>query len=164
MYYETQKYGSLEIKVSLKKFISNGAIFKEPLHKDEIVKLLRIVDRDLKEATNCCHEIDWQFAIAYNAALQLATIVLRSAGYRASTKVGHHWATFTVLPEILGDDSSDIANYFNDCRTKKHHRIYRFWSNLSTRSPKAHSGSSSIQNKSSFLVRRFQSPLKHLPN
>lgn len=109
----------MEIKVSLKKFISNGAIFKEPLHKDEIVKLLRIVDRDLKEATNCCHEIDWQFAIAYNAALQLATVVLRSAGYRASTKVGHHWATFTVLPEILGDDSRDIANYFNDCRTKR---------------------------------------------
>jgi len=105
--------------VSLKKFISNGIIFKQPLHKDEITKLLKIVDRDIKEASHSCHEIDWQFAIAYNAALQLATVVLRGAGLRASTKVGHHWATFTVLPDIFGDDCRAIADYFNDCRTKR---------------------------------------------
>ncbi len=105
--------------MSLKKFISNGIISKQPVHKDEIARLLKIVDRDIKEAVHACHEADWQFAIAYNAALQLATIVLRTAGYKASTKAGHHWATFTVLPDILGDDCRDTADYFNDCRTKR---------------------------------------------
>lgn len=105
--------------MNLKKFISNGVIFKQPLHKDEIAKLLKIADRDIKEASLACHDIDWQFAIAYNAALQLATAVLRASGYRASTKVGHHWATFIVLPDLLGDDFREVADYFNDCRTKR---------------------------------------------
>lgn len=110
--------------MSLKKFISKGFILKEPLHKDEISRLLKIADRDIKEASHACHEIDWQFAIAYNAALQLATIVLRASGYRASTKVGHHWTTFAVLPDILGEDFYEVANYFNDCRTKRNATEY----------------------------------------
>jgi hypothetical protein len=105
--------------MSLKKFISNGVIFKQPLHKGEIAKLLKIVDRDIKEASQACHEIDWQFAIAYNAALQLATVVLRASAFRANTKVGHHWATFAVLPDILGDDFREVADFFNDCRNKR---------------------------------------------
>lgn len=110
--------------MSLKKFISNGFILKESIHKDTIAKLLKIADRDIKEASERCHEIDWQFAIAYNAALQLATLVLRVSGYRASTKVGHHWATFTVLPDILGEDFREVADYFNSCRTKRNTMEY----------------------------------------
>ena len=110
--------------MSLKKFISKGFIFEQPSNKEEIAKLFKIVDRDIREASERCHEIDWQFAIAYNAALQLATIVLRASGYRASTKAGHHWATFTVLPDILGEPFKEIANYFNDCRTQRT-RSYR---------------------------------------
>jgi uncharacterized protein (UPF0332 family) len=110
--------------MSLKKFISKGFVIKEPPQKDEISKLLKIADRDIKEASLACHEVDWQFAIAYNAALQLATAVLRHAGYRASTKVGHHWTTFSVLPDILGEDSLEAANYFNDCRIKRNTTEY----------------------------------------
>ena len=110
--------------MSLKKFISNGYIFEQPLAKDEIAKLLKIVDRDIKEASHNCHEVDWQFAIAYNAALQLATVVLRASGYKASTKVGHHWATFTVLPDLLGDEFREAADYFNDCRSKRNSLEY----------------------------------------
>jgi len=109
----------METRMSLKQFISNGYIFAQPLRNDEIAKLLKIVDRDIKEASHNCHEIDWQFAIAYNAALQLATIVLRASGYKASTKGGHHWATFSVLPDLLGDDFREAADYFNDCRARR---------------------------------------------
>lgn len=105
--------------MSLKKFISNGSIYTTPIKKDEISKLLRIADRDIKESSENCHEIDWQFAIAYNAALQLASVCLRASGYRASTKSGHHWVTFTVLPDILGDEFMKVADYFNECRLKR---------------------------------------------
>jgi uncharacterized protein (UPF0332 family) len=105
--------------VSLKKFISKGFILAHPLKEDEITRLLKIADRDITEASEKCHEIDWQFAIAYNAALQLASAVLRASGYRASTKVGHHWATFSVLPDVMGDDFRELADYFNDCRSKR---------------------------------------------
>lgn len=105
--------------MSLKKHISKGLIFEYATNKNEIDKMLRIANRDIKEASENCHEIDWQFAIAYNAALQLATAVLRASGHRASTKVGHHWVTFTMIPEILGDDFTKVANYFNECRVKR---------------------------------------------
>lgn len=110
--------------MSLKKYISKGFIVDNPPNNDEITKLLRIANRDIREASEKCHELDWQFAIAYNAALQLATVVLRASGYRASTKVGHHWVTFTVLPEILGDDFTKVANYFNECRVKRNTSEY----------------------------------------
>ncbi len=110
--------------MSLTKFISKGFLLEQPVNKDEIAKLLRIADRDIREASENCHEIDWQFAIAYNAALQLATVLLRVSGYRASTKVGHHWVTFTVLPDILGDDCIPTANYFNECRAKRNTSEY----------------------------------------
>ena len=110
--------------MNLKKFISNQVILKQPVHKGEIAKLLKIADRDIKEASLACHEIDWQFAIAYNAALQLATAVLRTSGYRASTKVGHHWVTFTILPDILGAEFREVADYFNDCRNKRNNVEY----------------------------------------
>jgi len=105
--------------MSLKKFISKGFLLEQPLQEGEVARLLKIADRDIKEASSRCHEIDWQYAIAYNAALQLATIVLRASGYRASTKVGHHWTTFSVLPDIMGDDFREMADYFNDCRSKR---------------------------------------------
>ena len=44
--------------------------------------LLRIVDRDLKDASILELSADRRFVTAYNAALRLATIVLRASGYR----------------------------------------------------------------------------------
>lgn len=105
--------------MSLKQFIAKGFIVAQATNKEELSRLLKIADRDIKESSENCHEVDWQFAIAYNAALQLATAILRASGYRASTKVGHHWATFTVLPTILGDEYQELADYFNTCRTKR---------------------------------------------
>lgn len=108
----------------LKKFIAKGYLIESTTDKSEIEKLLRIVERDIREATERCHETDWKFAISYNAALQLATAVVRSSGLRATTKVGHHWVTFTVLPELLGDEFLEVAEYFNQCRTKRNTSEY----------------------------------------
>jgi hypothetical protein len=119
-----QKFGYSEINVSLKKFIAKGHLSENATDKAELARLMRIVERDIREAAERCHEIDWQFAIAYNAALQLATLVVRASGYRASTKVGHHWVTFSVLPELLGDEFIQTAEYFNDCRAKRNTTEY----------------------------------------
>lgn len=119
-----RKFGSLGIKVDLKKYITKGFIVSSTADEEEISKLIRLAERDIREASQKCHETDWKFAIAYNAALQLATIALRASGYRATPKVGHHWVTFTVLPDILGDKFIDTANYFNECRAKRNTSEY----------------------------------------
>ena len=124
MCYESPKSGCLEIQVSFKKYINKGFILEAAIDKGEIAKLLRIADRDILEAAERCHDVDWQFAIAYNASLQLATVALRASGYRASTKAGHHWVTFALLPDILGDTFIDSADYFNACRIKRNTTEY----------------------------------------
>lgn len=110
--------------MSLKKFIAKGYLLESKADKEELVRLMRVVERDIREAKEKCHQTDWQFAIAYNAALQLATIVVRVSGYRATSKVGHHWITFTVLPDLLGDKYFKLAEYFNDCRAKRNTTEY----------------------------------------
>lgn len=61
-------------------YVRNGWLKAEPTSGDEINKLLAIVDRDLKDATESISP-DWQFGIAYNAVLKLCTILLRAEGY-----------------------------------------------------------------------------------
>lgn len=110
--------------MNLKQHIAKGFIVKSPVDKGEITKLIRLADRDIREASEKCHETDWQFVIAYNAALQLASIPIRASGYRATPKVGHHWVTFAVLPDILGDKFIEFSHYFNECRIKRNTSEY----------------------------------------
>lgn len=51
--------------------------------------LLRVADRDLADAEIPQLSSDRRFATAYNAALQMATIALYAAGFRACG-AGHH--------------------------------------------------------------------------
>jgi len=80
--------------------------------------LLRVVDRDLRDAAVTAISIDLRFQTAYQACLQLGTIVLAAVGVR-SVGQGHHWTTFKVLPDILGNDVQDLADYFDQCRGKR---------------------------------------------
>jgi hypothetical protein len=79
---------------------------------------MRLVERDLADAQVSGLSTDRRFVTAYNAALQLATIVLRASGYRASGP-GHHWTTIQVLPEIMGESERPRADYLDSCRRKR---------------------------------------------
>jgi hypothetical protein len=41
-----------------------------------------------------------------------------SEGYR-TVGAGHHATTFDFLAEALGEEHSDLVNYFDDCRRKR---------------------------------------------
>jgi len=53
---------------------------------------------------------DWQFNIAYNAALQPATAALAAAGYEAE-RVNHHYRVIHSLEFTLGIDSTVIRKF-----------------------------------------------------
>ncbi|MFQ5899443.1 MAG: hypothetical protein ACE5JN_14530, partial [Candidatus Methylomirabilia bacterium] len=61
---------------------------------------------------------DLRFTTAYQAMLQLATIVLAASGFR-TTGTGRHWVTLKVLPGLLGRGAQDLADYFDQCRNKR---------------------------------------------
>ena len=110
--------------MTLNQWESNGWLKAEPTSREEIGNLLAIVERDLKDARGEI-SLDWQFGIAYNAALKLCTILLRAQGYRA----GHglqHYRTITAMPLILGESRKDDAYYLDSCRKKRNTVEYDF--------------------------------------
>jgi len=46
--------------------------------------LFGVADRDLRDCQVRGLSADWRLNIAYNAALQIATVALAAAGYRAA--------------------------------------------------------------------------------
>lgn len=116
--------------MNLKSYIDSQYLVKHSASLDEIKELFRIAERDVRLAEKLNDDNDWQFAIAYNAVLQLATIPMRVSGYRATMKVGHHWITLTALPEFLGKEFENRANYFNGCRIKRNMVEYKSVGNI----------------------------------
>lgn len=117
--------------MNLKKFVDDDKICPHTTSKQEIEHLLQIVDRDLSDASATSISADRRHATAYNAALQLATIVLHASGYRAKSKVGHHWITIMLIPDLMGKEKRDQARAFNAAREKRNITDYDYAGHIS---------------------------------
>jgi len=113
--------------VNLENYIANKIqsgktyVKNEPTSKQEIGDLFKIARRDLADSKKTEISEDWQFGIAYNAALKLCTILLRADNKRVSAGA-HHFLTMMALPFYLGENYESVTNYLNRCR-KKRNRI-----------------------------------------
>jgi hypothetical protein len=103
--------------MSLQQWLENGWLRRHQTSKREIANLLKIIDRDLKDAEGGISE-DWRFGIAYNAALKLCTILLYGEGYRPEKNL-QHYRTLQALPLILGKGRKADAEYLETCRSKR---------------------------------------------
>jgi uncharacterized protein (UPF0332 family) len=111
--------------MTLKQWEENSWLRAHKTSKEEIGKLLGIVERDLTAARTGGLSADWRFGIAYNAALKLCTILLYASGYRPE-KNQAHYRTLQALPEILGDKCKRDAKYLDDCRVKRNTAEYDY--------------------------------------
>jgi hypothetical protein len=109
--------------MDFKRWLAEEQLRTHKTNKEEIRGLLEIVQRDLNDASVPDLSIDRRFLIAYEGALTLATIPLYCVGYETYGK-GHHWLTFRLLPEVMGGEYSDLAQYFDQCRTKRNVGTY----------------------------------------
>jgi uncharacterized protein (UPF0332 family) len=91
--------------------------------RTQIANLLAIADRDLEDARSARLSTDWQFGIAYNAALKLCTILLFAEGYRPESNLAHY-RTLQALPLILGARHRDNADYLDTCRSRRNQVEY----------------------------------------
>ena len=103
--------------MTLKLWEKNGWIRSHQTSPQEVAGLLSIVDRDLTDSQGRISP-DWQFGIAYNAALKLCTILLHASGYRPEKNL-QHFRTLAALPLILGDKRKADAAYLDACRIKR---------------------------------------------
>lgn len=86
--------------MSLERWRDNGWLRAHRTSPSEIENLLGIVERDLTDAKAGGLSSDWQFGIAYNAALKLCSILLYAEGYRAERSL-QHYRTIQAMPLIL---------------------------------------------------------------
>lgn len=103
--------------MSLQSWANNGWLRPHAPSPKEIQDLLAIVKRDLADAEGDI-SADWQFGIAYNAALKLCTLLMHASGYRPE-KALQHYRTLQALPLILGPARKADADYLDACRIKR---------------------------------------------
>ena len=72
--------------MSLETWSKNGWLRPYRTTAAQIAELFAVADRDLEDARMERLSTDWQFGIAYNAALKLCTILLYAEGYRPEKK------------------------------------------------------------------------------
>ena len=94
--------------MSLGDWLRNGWLVEHETSSQEIIELLRIADRDLRECQTAGLSPDWRLAMAYNSALGSATAALSAAGYRA-TRDGHHYRIIQSLGYTIGAGADLIA-------------------------------------------------------
>jgi len=91
--------------MSLPDWERNGWLQRHQTSSNEIRGLLAVVERDLTDSATEGLSSDWRMNIAYNAALQAATVALAAAGYRASRDQHHYRNVVRWLqvhhPELL---------------------------------------------------------------
>ena len=96
--------------MSLSDWDRNGWLTKHQTSPNEIRDLLQVVERDLADSDAEGLSEDWRMNIAYNAALQAATIALAAAGYRA-VRESHHFRVIQSLRETIGVDAGVVATF-----------------------------------------------------
>jgi uncharacterized protein (UPF0332 family) len=105
------------------RLLREGRIRPHRTNPGEIADLFAVVERDLTDAALEALSTDRRFATAYNAALQVAKVMMYAEGYR-TTGPGHHWTTFEFLRAISEKEFGDLASYFDDCRRKRNRANY----------------------------------------
>lgn len=83
-----------------------------------MLDLRSVVERDLEDADIDRLSSDRRFAIAYNAVLQIAKMVIACEGYRV-TGLGHHQTSFEAIKVAMGPSVNSLARYFDACRRKR---------------------------------------------
>lgn len=104
--------------MNLRPLLNQDRLRNHKTSKEEISNLLKLVKRDIKDAKVEGLSFDRKFATAYNAVLQLATILLCCKGYKPKG-IGHHFTVFEAMREIMGKDYYELADYFDSCRVKR---------------------------------------------
>jgi uncharacterized protein (UPF0332 family) len=78
--------------------------------------------RDIKSArTMMANDMDWAFAMAYNAILQATRALMFSKGFRPSTGEGRHKLAVRFAEITLGEKFHKEIYIFDKMRNKRHH-------------------------------------------
>jgi hypothetical protein len=109
--------------MSLSDWRRNGWLKAHTPTRQEVIDLLALADRDLKNAGVRGLDDDWRFSIAYNAVLQAATAALVASGYQVPKGDSHHFRVLGSLEFTLGADRK-LLDKLDSYRKKRSMTIY----------------------------------------
>ena len=104
--------------VKYKSLLNSKRIAEHTTSEQEITELFAVAERDIVDAGIKNLSDDRAYATAYNAALQLCTIIMAIEGYR-TRGTAHHRTTFDFLEAAEIEHLSEYAAFFNKCRRKR---------------------------------------------
>lgn len=110
--------------MGLDEWVSNGWLRRHEPSAQETAELLAVADRDLRDCALVGLSADRQLSIAYNAALQLATVALAATGYRPGRGESQHFRVIQSLEFTIGADS-DLVAQFDAFRKKRNQLSYQ---------------------------------------
>ena len=110
--------------MSLEQWARNGWLREHKTSAGEVAAISALVERDIRDASKKEITADWRFNIAYNAGLQLATLVLYAAGYRTGRGEGKHYRVIQSLPLVMGRRFTSLRDYLDNCRRKRNRSEY----------------------------------------
>ena len=110
--------------MNLEQWLTEGKLKAHQTTSQEVAQLMEAVERNIRDASIEELSADNRFTIAYQAALQLATIVLYASGYRPSASMGHHYVTLQSLRFTMGSSSKSRAYYLDNCRKMRNASEY----------------------------------------
>lgn len=103
--------------MTLQGWLSSGWLVPHKTSPDEIAHLFAVIERDLTDCQTIGLSADWRLNIAYNAALQAATVALAASGYRASRE-SHHYRIIQSLAHTI-EASASMISLFDQFRKKR---------------------------------------------
>jgi len=101
-----------------------GRIREEKVSRLSVRQALERAERDLQVAARLIAEdLDWAFAISYNAVLQASRAYMFAQGYRPASAEGHK-NTFAFMRIALGEEHEELITYFDRMRVKRNQATY----------------------------------------
>jgi hypothetical protein len=94
--------------MSFTEWQKNGWVKAHGSSPQEVSALLAVIERDLEASDSEGLNDDWRFAIAYNAALQCASLALKASGFDVPKGGGSHHRTIESLKLTLSDDGTTV--------------------------------------------------------
>jgi hypothetical protein len=103
--------------MSLREWQKKGWLTEHVTSPIEVSALLGVIERDISDSQVSDVSPDWRMNIAYNAALQAATIALYACGFRASREA-HHYRVIQSLKFTIKIDR-EIIGQLDQFRKKR---------------------------------------------
>lgn len=112
------------MNAALQRLLDSHSIDPFPATDEEVEARWRVAVGSFQDSRRVV-TAEVRIAVSYQAGLQAATTLMRSAGYRLhSSPGGHHYTTFAAVAALESGDLRVLANELSRMSRRRHRAVY----------------------------------------